>query len=273
MPATRSALGVELPAAADREDRQPGGGRPSGDADGALPCRLCSSSDPSPVTTRTVPGSRSSKPTRSSMRSIPGRSSAPSRARAANPTPPAAPAPGRSRWSPAPRSVTTSAQRARALSRTATSSGSRSLLWSVDRRGTRRSEQRVVDVAGDDEACAVGPRVQAGPVEPSQGGQRGAAGRQRTTCLVEQPHPEGLEQPRATVGACAAADAEHHLLASGLERREHHLAQAAATRRSAAPACLREAGPARRRRPSRRPRSRHAARTPWPPRRRSGRSP
>ena len=58
---------------------------------GALPCRLCASSDPSPVMTRSVPASLRRKSIRSRTVSIPGRVVAPSTDIAPNAVPPPRP--------------------------------------------------------------------------------------------------------------------------------------------------------------------------------------
>src|SRR5690242_2702892 len=90
---------------------------------GVLPARLCASSEPSPVITRSAPSSAVSKPARSSTSSMPGRLVAPSTARAAKPTPPAAPAPGVRDQSRPTAAATTVAQRRNPASSAATSAG------------------------------------------------------------------------------------------------------------------------------------------------------
>jgi hypothetical protein len=90
---------------------------------GTLPCSDCSSSDPSPVMTRSASAMRCANPTASITTSTPGRRRAPQNASRPNPRPPAAPAPGSSRRSTPRSRCTTAARWPRARSSRATSSG------------------------------------------------------------------------------------------------------------------------------------------------------
>ena len=90
---------------------------------GALPLRLCSSSEPSPVMTRSAPSSASSTPVNPAMRSNPDSTVAPSPAIAPAATPPPAPAPGTCETSGAPPTCSACAQRPSASSSKVTSAG------------------------------------------------------------------------------------------------------------------------------------------------------
>ena len=199
---------------------------------GALPWRVCSSSEPSPVTTRSAPTRASSRPVRACTTSTPGRSRAPSTAMAPKPD-----APGGAG------AVVVAHVGAGGLGHDVGEAEQRGvelgdlrrgrpLLRPVDRRGATRPEQRVVDVARDGEARLSQPGVQAGQVDAVHRGQALPALGDLVAVRVEQPHPQGAQHAGATVGRRAAADPEHdHGGAPGVERRGDDLADAPAARR------------------------------------------
>src|SRR5687767_3618630 len=95
--------------------------------------------------------------------------------------------------------------------------------------GTPRAGQWVVDVARHDEPSLGQPGVQAGQVNPGQSGQRPPAVVMFFTGRVEQPPPQRLHHPGASVGAGASSDAEHDRVTSVFQCGSHDLAGAVRT--------------------------------------------
>jgi hypothetical protein len=93
----------------------------------------------------------------------------------------------------------------------------RALLRAVHRRRPVRPQQRVVDVAGDDERDVGQPRVQPAEIDAFQHGQRRPARRQLGAERIEQPGAERLHEPGAAVGARTAAQTEYDRVAAGVE--------------------------------------------------------
>ena len=200
---------VQVPPAGDGDDRHAGrAAAAAATPAGALPCRVCSSSRPSPVMTRPAPARCSgSRPGRARRRCRGSRSrlqhtqrreadaARGARARDArragvDARRPAGPAPRRAaRRHPVTRP---SAGRRRAAAPRAPSSGLSTSL------------ARPNSTAGQ-------PPVEAGQVDRRQVGQGAAAERELPPGRVEEPRAQGLQHPGAAVGARAAADAEDDL--------------------------------------------------------------
>ena len=212
---------------------------------GALPSRDCSSSEPSPVITRSAPSSWAANPTSSSTRSIPGRMSAPSTASAAKPTPPAARRPGRLQSSRPVASATRSAQSVQGAVQPVDVLRTGALLRSEHRRGTVRPEQRVVHVAGHHDRGLTQPGAQPDrgrrrpgrPVLPPPGGRScPAASNSRAPSAWTMPAPPSvlaLPPMPSTISPAAGVEGgrDHQSRARG----SWHRAAIAADRRAAGP--------------------------------------
>src|SRR5699024_3766456 len=145
-PASVSASGSRASAPATATTGSPAARARRATSAGPLPCRVCSSSLPSPVMTSSARARSASKPASSSTASAPERCWAPSRNRA-KPVPPAAPAP--SRPGGAPGGAGQQSVDLRHLP------GPEALLGPVDGGGPIRAQQRIGDVVGGDQGGAV----------------------------------------------------------------------------------------------------------------------
>ena len=179
---------------------------------GALPCRVCASSEPSPVTTRSAPGSLPWKPISSSSSSMPGSAARRAAASAANPTPPAAPAPAadggvldarRTR----PRASTADQLGERGVEDLRRPQGSRPSAGRRPRRRRSGPSSGLSTSLASSTLCCGQRRVQPDEVDAIQPLEGAAAGRQRRTVGVERAgRPSAAEHAGAAVGARAAAD-------------------------------------------------------------------
>src|SRR4051794_11311465 len=104
------------------------------------------------------------------------------------------------------------------------------LLWSVHGGRALRPGQRVVDVAGEDDADPGHPLAQPGELDARDPGEPGATLRYGYPVGVQQECAEPCEEPGAPVGACRAADAQDHGATTRSESRRHHLTDAPARR-------------------------------------------
>ena len=141
----------QLVTSRDRDDGRSPSAAARATRTGPLPRKLCASNEPSPTMTRSAEAATSSKPVSSRSSSAPETRRAPAMATSPKPRPPAAPAPGRSRMVLARRHGDrvrpcgqSTLERRHALR-------VRALLRCVDSGGPGRTQQGVVDVAGDDD--------------------------------------------------------------------------------------------------------------------------
>ena len=96
--------------------------------------------------------------------------------------------------------------------------GRRALLRPVHVRGSARSRERVVDVAGDRERHVAHGGRKPAEIDSRELQQPRAAGRDRLPLRVEQERAEGLRGPRAAVRRRAPPDAYDHANRPALER-------------------------------------------------------
>ncbi len=104
--------------------------------------------------------------------------------------------------------------------------GGRPLLRPENRGSALRTDERIVDVAGDLDRALREARVESGDVDSLEAGERAAAVRQFHAARVKEANTESLQHPGAAVVRGAAADADDESARAVVEGGPDELADA-----------------------------------------------